>query len=78
MIEQREVAYAKELGEVAKLLVEIVKVAKSEPKEWGSLIDDLVVAVEGAQNIPAEFKENRSAAIGTCVYELLKIIDELS
>lgn len=64
MIEKREELYAKQLDDVMVLVKELVKCIK-EKGDYASLIDELISAVTGVEEIPAEFKENLPVCIKT-------------
>lgn len=71
-IEKKEVEIAEELNDVMILVKEIVKVIK-EKGDYASLIDELVAAVNGIDEIPAEFKENMEAFINTALINSVAI-----
>lgn len=52
-IEKKELEYAKELDDVLVLVVELIKVIKKKG-DYTSLVDELVNAITGMEQIPAE------------------------
>lgn len=66
MIEKREVEYAKELNDVMVLVKELVKCIK-EKGDYTSLLGELISAVTGIEDVPAEFKANMSVFIKTAL-----------
>jgi hypothetical protein len=75
-IEKKEIEVAKELADVGTLLVEIVKVIKKK-EEMGGLVDDLVEAINGIDQLDDEFKANRGVAVTTLTYKLGEVINVL-
>ena len=72
-IEKIEINYAKELADVFKLIKELVKCIK-EKGDYTSLVDELVTAINGVDDIPAEFKADIEAFINTCAVETNGIV----
>lgn len=59
-LEKIEVEVAKESNDVLKLILEAVKLFKAG-KSWqdmGELLDELMGAIQGADQIPQEYKDN--------------------
>lgn len=73
MIEQRQVAVAKELDDVLVLVKEVVKTVK-EKGDYATLLDELIAAVTGAQTIPDEL-DNKLAAYNTVALRVGEIAD---
>lgn len=76
-IEKKEIDFAKELGDVMALLTEIVKHFKAgkKPAELPELLDELVTAVTGIDQLDDELKENQKAAIATVLLGANDIVD---
>ena len=72
-IEKKEFDYAKEVDDVFALVVEVVKTIK-EKGSYLALIDDLVKAVNGVQDVPAEV-ENKKALGVVAGYRLAEIVE---
>lgn len=60
-IEKKEVEYAKEIDDVMVLVYEVVKVIK-EKGNYAELVDELVAAVSGADQIKDELKDIRAVS----------------
>lgn len=73
MIIQKEVEYAKETGDVMDLVVEIIKVVKNGG-DYESLVDDLIDAISGIEDIPNEAKniEAMINAVAPKIYSIVK------
>lgn len=71
-IEKKEIEYAKELDDVMVLLVEIVRVVK-EKGDYVTLMDELMTAISGIENVSEEFKSNKIVAINTVVNRAVEI-----
>jgi hypothetical protein len=79
-VEQRQVMIAKEVDDVALLLVEIVKQVKSgKPvaEMAAGVMDELVQAISGVDQIDDEWKEDRSAVMATMGYRLGELTDAI-
>lgn len=67
-VEKKEIEYAKELGDVMVLVVELVKDIKAG-KDVGAITSEnlphLINAIQGADQIPAEAKASREVALQT-------------
>ena len=64
MIIKKEIMIAKELDDVMVLFVELVKTIKNKG-DYTSLLDELIGAINGADEILVEVKENLKASIDT-------------
>ena len=73
MIIEKTVKYAKETGEVLDLAIEVVKVIKNGG-DYQSLVDELVTAITGIEDIPAESKDIEAMVntITPKIYEFIK------
>lgn len=71
-IERREVMYADQLDDVMLLVVEMIRVIK-EKGDYSSLVDDLVKAISGIEEIPQEFKANKEAFVNTVLLRASEI-----
>lgn len=69
----KEVQVAKELDDVLVLVKEVVRTVK-EKGDYSSLMDELVAAVAGSTEIPAE-AENKLAAFNTVALRAGEIAD---
>jgi hypothetical protein len=75
-VEMKEMKYAKELGDVWELLykaVEMVAVEKKGASEMAMLLPELVEAINGADQIDNEMKEDLEAVMSTCGMGAMKI-----
>jgi len=63
-IETKQVEYAKEIDDVMNLLVQIVTVLK-EKGQVTSLVDELIVAIDGVDQVDDELSENMQVALQT-------------
>lgn len=74
MIETRNLEIPKECDDVLKLVVEIVKIVKNKG-DYTTLIDELIAAIDGAADIPAEAKNIKalSTAAGHRIGEIVEI-----
>lgn len=76
MIEQKQIEYAKEIGDVGKLLVQVVKVIKKR-EELGESIDELVNAIDNIGDVSDEMAANPTAAYQTMGLHLGELVGEL-
>lgn len=80
MIEQKEVAYAKEVGDVGAALVFLLQEIKAK-KPIGELaaesLPKLIDAVAGADTIKDELTANRKASLATMGYHSGEMVDAL-
>lgn len=74
MIKERTVMYAKELDDVMVLIVELVKVIKNKG-DYTELMDELINAINGIDEIDEEYKENLIVAIQTITHRTAEIAD---
>jgi len=74
MIEKKEKDIAVQSEEVMDLLVELVKVIKNKG-DYTSLIDDLMKALEGLDEIPEEAKNIQAMirTIGPKIYDIVEV-----
>ena len=72
-IEKKEVEFAKEIDDVLVLMTELIKVVKTKG-EYTELMDELITAINGADQIPAE-AENLSVLLGTVGLRVGGIVD---
>lgn len=63
-IEKKEIDFAKETDDVMKLVVELVKTIK-EKGDYANLLDELIEAINGIDEVSAEYKSNLKAVINT-------------
>ena len=63
-IEKKEIEFAKELDDVMVLFVELVKGIKNKG-DYTALLDELIGAINGADDIDDEVKANLKASINT-------------
>ena len=56
MIEKREINIAREIDDVFVLVIEVIKVVRNGG-EYTNLIDELINAVNGIDDIPEELKD---------------------
>jgi predicted ribonuclease toxin of YeeF-YezG toxin-antitoxin module len=75
-IENKEVKYAKEIGEVCSLTTEIVATIKKKG-DYMSLMPKLVAAVDGVADVDDEFKADRKTALATVGYHSGELVDAL-
>jgi len=72
MIEKKEVNVAVQTDDVMALVVELIRVIK-EKGDYTSLMDELIAAVSGIDEIPAEFKGDLKASIDTILLRATEI-----
>ena len=80
MIEKKELDYAKEAGDVVKLLVAIAehfKMGKSVAESY-DLLDEVMAALKGMDQIDDEYEVSKSAVLGTILYETSALVEILS
>ena len=63
-IEKKEIDFAKETDDVMKLVVELVKTIK-EKGDYANLLDELIAAINGIDEVSDEYKSNLKAVINT-------------
>ena len=66
MIENREVKIAKQFDDVMVLVVKLVKTIKAKG-DYAALVPELIDAVSGVEEIPAELKADMFACINTAL-----------
>ena len=64
MIENKEVKIAKQIDDVMALVVKLVETIKNKG-DYASLLPELIDAVSGVEEIPAELKADMFACIDT-------------
>ena len=74
MIIDREVKVAKELDDVAILLVQLVDTIK-QGKELTEVVDELVNALNGFDQVDDELAANRKVALQTIGSRLFELVD---
>jgi len=76
-IEKKELDYAKEAGDVMNLVVEVVKhfKAKKSLGEAAELMDELMAAVSGIDQLDDEWKENRMAVVNAVYCGASELVD---
>jgi hypothetical protein len=75
-IETKELPYAKETGDIAKLLVSVVKTIK-EKGDYMSLVPELVAAVDGAPEVDNEAAESKKVVAATLGYHLGELVEAI-
>lgn len=75
-IEKREVSIAKQIDDVAVLLVEVVKTVKNKEEVTG-LVPEIIQAIEGVDAIDDEVGINRKVAIQTIGYRLGELVEAI-
>lgn len=71
-IENTEIKIASQLNDVMVLIAKLVEVIKNKG-DYTSLIADLMVAINGVEEIPAEFKADMFACIDTVLLSATQI-----
>ena len=72
MIEKKEVSYAAQLDDIMVLLLELVKTIK-EKGNYTSLVDEVINAVSGIDEIDDEFKASLETCVDTVVTRAIQI-----
>lgn len=75
-IEKKEIEYAKEIGDVAKLINHLIATIKAKG-DYMAVIPSLIEAVNGVDQVDDEFAVNRKAALATVGYHSGEMIDVL-
>ena len=79
-IEKREVEFAKEIDDVGVLLVQIVrdaKAGKSAMEIASGSVGNLLNALTGVDQLPAEVKANRKVALQTIGFRTGELTDAI-
>jgi len=78
-IEQKSIAIAKEADDVMKLVVEVVKHFRAGKgiKEAAELLDELMAAIAGADQIDDELRANKEAVFNAVLIGASSIVAEL-
>lgn len=73
MIVKKELEVAQELGDVVELLIALAKTIK-EKGNYADLVDELIAAISGIEDIPAETK-NIEACVRTVAPGIWNIVE---